>query len=105
MENVSTLGLDLGKTVIQAHGGDEEGVVTVRRALRRGQVLAFFAKLPACLVGLEACPAEHYWARELRRLGHDVRLIPPAYAKAYVRRNKNDEIGRASCGERVCQYE
>jgi transposase len=88
MTEVSTIGLDLAKRVFQVHGVDAAGRVTVRRALRRGQVLSWFARLPPCLVGMEACATAHHWARELRQLGHEVKLIPPAYAKAYVRRNK-----------------
>jgi transposase len=73
----------------------------VRRSLRRAQMLAYFAKLPPCLVGMEACATAHYWAREIARLGHQVRLIPPAYAKAYVRRNKNDPADAAAICEAV----
>src|SRR5436190_12301757 len=73
---VSTIGLDLAKNVFQAHGVSAEGKVVLKKQLRRGQVLSTFAKLPPCLVGMEACAGAHYWARELRKLGHDVRLMP-----------------------------
>jgi transposase len=101
MTEVSTIGLDLAKKVFQVHGVDASGSVAIRRSLRRARVLSFFAKLPRCLVGLEACASAHYWGRELRELGHEVRLIPPAYAKAYVRRNKNDPADAAAICEAV----
>jgi transposase len=98
---VSTIGLDVAKRVFQVHGVDAAGRVTVRRSLRRGQVLSYFARLPPCLIGMEACATAHHWARELRQLGHEVKLIPPAYAKAYVRRNKNDAADAAAICEAV----
>lgn len=90
MGEVITIGLDLAKSVFQAHGADEAGAVVFRKKLRRGQVLAFFADQPRCLVAMEACASSHYWAREIAALGHETRLIPPAYVKPFVKRQKND---------------
>jgi transposase len=90
MGEVSTIGLDLAKSVFQAHGADAAGAVIFRRKLRRDQVLAFFASQPRCLVAMEACAGGHYWAREIGALGHEIRLIPPAYVKPFVKRQKND---------------
>jgi transposase len=99
MSEVSTIGLDLAKHVFQVHGVDEQGNVVVRKQLRRGAVVKFFADLPPCTVGIEACSSAHYWARELSSLGHAVRLMPPAYVKPYVKRGKND----AADAEAICE--
>ena len=98
---IATIGLDLAKHTFQVHGVDAEGSVVVRRALRRKEVLLFFGKLDPCLVGLEACATSHYWAREIERFGHVVRLMPPAYVKPYVKRNKNDMTDAAAICEAV----
>lgn len=99
MKEVSTIGFDIAKKVFQVHGVDRAGNVVVRCSLRRRQVLVWFARLPRCLVGMEACASAQYWARELATLGHEVRLIAPAYAKAYVRHNKNDPADTAAICE------
>jgi transposase len=98
---VATIGLDLAKTVFQVHGVDAEGKVVIQRQLRRTQMIDFFRKLPPCLIGMEACATAHYWARELTALGHTVRLMPPSYVKAYVRRSKNDAADAAAICEAV----
>ncbi len=99
MKEVTTIGLDLAKSVFQVHGIDALGKPVIRRQLKRSQVLAFFKKLPACLVGMEACATSHYWAREITKLGHEVRMMPARYVKAYVKRNKND----AADAEAICE--
>jgi transposase len=98
---VTTIGLDIAKNVFQVHGIDAEEKVVVRKQLRRSQVMAFFAALPPCLVGMEACATAHYWARELRKLGHTVRLMPAKDVKAYLKRNKNDAADAAAICEAV----
>jgi transposase len=99
MQAVTTIGLDIAKSVFQVHGVDGGGQVIIRRQLKRRYVLAFFEKLPPCLVGIEACASAHYWSRELQALGHTVRLMPPAYVKPYVKRHKNDAID----AEAICE--
>ncbi len=99
MQTVTTIGLDIAKSVFQVHGVDAAGQVVIRRQLKRRQVLSFFQRLPACLVGIEACASSHHWARELQLVGHTVRLMPPAYVKPYVKRHKND----ATDAEAICE--
>ena len=95
---ITTIGLDIAKNVFQVHGIDATEKVVVRKQLRRGQVMKFFAALPPCLVGMEACASAHYWARELSKLGHEVRLMPAKDVKAYVKRHKNDAVdAEAGC--------
>src|SRR3712207_1051737 len=101
MGEITTVGLDIGKRVLQVHGADAQGRRVLQRKLRREEVRAFFAGLPPCLVGMEACATAHHWGRELRALGHDVRLIPPAYVKPYVARQKNDAADAAAICEAV----
>jgi transposase len=98
---VTTIGLDIAKNVFQVHGIDGRGRVVLRRRLARAKVLTFFANLPRCLIGLEACGGAHYWARELSALGHEVRLMPPQYVKAYVKTNKHDAADAEACCEAV----
>jgi transposase len=90
VEEVSTIGLDLAKSVFQAHGADAAGAVVFRKKLRRDQLLGFFGRQPKCLVAMEACAGAHFWAREIAALGHEIRLIPPSYVKPFVKRQKND---------------
>ena len=99
MQTITTIGLDIAKSVFQVHGVDAAGQVVIRRQLKRRYVLAFFQKLPPCLIGIEACASSHYWSRELQALGHTVRLMPPAYVKPYVKRQKND----ATDAEAICE--
>jgi len=99
MQAITTIGLDIAKSVFQVHGVDSGGQVVIRRQLKRSYVLAFFQKLPPCLVGIEACASSHHWSRELQALGHTVRLMPPAYVKPYVKRHKNDAID----AEAICE--
>ena len=99
MSEVTTIGLDLAKNVFPVHGVDGAGETVIRHRLRRSQVLPFFKKRPACLVGMEACASAHHWEREISKLGHDARTMPAAYVKPYVKRNKND----AANAEAICE--
>src|SRR3981189_565305 len=96
---ITTIGLDIAKNVFQVHGIDAKEKVVARKQLRRSQVITFFKALPPCLIGMEACATAHYWARELTKLGHEVRLMPAKDVKAYVKRNKND----AADAEAICE--
>jgi transposase len=99
MQTITTIGLDIAKSIFQVHGVDAAGDVIVRRKMKRRYVLIFFQKLQPCLVGIEACASSHYWSRELQTLGHTVRLMPPAYVKPYVKRQKNDSAD----AEAICE--
>jgi len=99
MQAITTIGLDIAKWVFQAQGIGAEGNVMIRRQLKRRHVLAFSQKQAPCLVGIEACATSHHWSRELKALGHTVRLMPPAWVKPYVKRQKND----AADAETICE--
>jgi len=103
MQTITTIGFDIAKSVFQVHGVDAGGQVLIRRQLKRRQVLAFFEKLPPCLIGIEACASAHHWSRELQALGHTVRLMPPAYVKPYVKRQKNDMADAEAICEAVAR--
>jgi transposase len=101
MGEVITIGLDIAKSVFQVHGVDVAGAVVIRKRVSRAKVLEYFGELPRCLVGIEACPSAHHWGRELQAFGHTVRLIPPSYVKAYLKRSKNDANDAAAICEAV----
>jgi transposase len=101
MTEATTIGIDLAKSVFQVHGADATGAAVVKRQLKRREVIAYFTKLPPCLIGMEACGTAHYWARELTKLGHAVKLMPPSYVKAYLKRGKTDAADAAAICEAV----
>jgi transposase len=101
MSEVSIIGLDIAKSVFQVHGVDVEGALVIRQRVSRAKVLEFFAALPPCLIGVEACPTAHHWSRRLQVLGHTVKLMPPSYVKAYLKRSKNDANDAAAICEAV----
>ena len=101
MGEVSTIGLDIAKSVFQIHGVDRDGEVAIRKRVSRAKLLEFFAGLPPCVIGIEACPTAHHWSRKLQALGHTVRLMPPSYVKAYLKRSKNDANDAAAICEAV----
>src|SRR6201984_3315915 len=101
MGEVSTIGLDIAKSVFQIHGVDAAGALVIRKRVSRAKLLEFFAALPPCLVGIEACPSAHHWSRQLQALGHTVRLMPPSYVKVYLKRSKNDANDAAAICEAV----
>ena len=101
MGEISTIGLDIAKSVFQVHGVDVDGAVVIRKRVNRGKVLEFFAALPPCLVGIEACPSAQHWSRKLQVLGHTAKLMPPSYVKAYLKRSKNDANDAAAICEAV----
>jgi len=103
MGEVSTIGLDIAKSVFQVHGVDRDGEVVIRKRVSRSKLLEFFAALPSCLIGIEACPSAHHWGRELQSLGHTVKLLPPSYVKAYLKRRKNDANDAAAICEAVAR--
>jgi transposase len=103
MGEVSTIGLDIAKSVFQVHGVDAAGAVVIRKRVSRVKVSEYFRELPPCLVGIEACPSAHHWGRELQTLGHTVKLIPPSYVKAYLKRGKNDANDAAAICEAVAR--
>jgi transposase len=101
MGEVSTIGLDIAKSVFQVHGVDADGAVVIRKRISRAKVLEFFAAARPCLVGIEACPSAHHWSRKLEVFGHTVKLMPPSYVKAYLKRSKNDANDAAAICEAV----